>query len=500
MERQRTLFMSSVDQTGPIGCARLTFTRRLLQRANSKSMSEGDVKFFVGVHDCVHEPLAIEVSVDQDILKLYEEVRIRLTQYTEQVPNEIKLYLLNTYIDPQDTQKPTLQSYNFSMTPVVVPNGVDWTISHTMVIAVAKSCLPLYIKNDRTTELAQQLTEFHANGAPNRGLSLSFPPTMSSQERKFVHAFSEQIGLNHQSGGKGDQRYVKVTFKKEKAGPKSEINLDKIPKKDSKLPRGMSEIIEGSLFLGSGIDANDRNQMKSKNITHILNVCKEWQTNHKLPYEVKVKHLLLEDVEHQVIHDEFDSSFEFINAALQEEKRVLVHCAVGKSRSASFVIAYLMKSRGFSLKQAYDHVFERRPIIKPNDGFIRQLMLYEKLLHDGKFTDQDTGLSTSLPWTFTVKEVIVKKKKEENEEMIALCQPLVDAEITDDNMSAAVNQVLGGEYASKLAKTLIREYSAILFEKYRERLTEGGDLDPRYLMKMFQDGIRVWYVSKCSAK
>lgn len=60
---------------------------------------------------------------------------------------------------------------------------------------------------------------------------------------------------------------------------------------------------------------------------------------------------------------------------------MLVHCAVGVSRSASLVLAYLMIHHGFTLLQAINKVKERRWIF-PNRGFLKQLQALEmKLEH-----------------------------------------------------------------------------------------------------------------------
>ena len=57
---------------------------------------------------------------------------------------------------------------------------------------------------------------------------------------------------------------------------------------------------------------------------------------------------------------------------------MLVHCHAGISRSATIVIAYLMKALSMTLEEAYKLVKSRRPRIKPNQAFISQLMEYEK--------------------------------------------------------------------------------------------------------------------------
>lgn len=51
----------------------------------------------------------------------------------------------------------------------------------------------------------------------------------------------------------------------------------------------------------------------------------------------------------------------------------MVHCFAGVSRSATIVIAFLMQECGMSLKDAYNHVKQKRYFIHPNDGFKRQL-------------------------------------------------------------------------------------------------------------------------------
>ncbi|KAF2896227.1 hypothetical protein ILUMI_09948, partial [Ignelater luminosus] len=57
--------------------------------------------------------------------------------------------------------------------------------------------------------------------------------------------------------------------------------------------------------------------------------------------------------------------------------KTLLHCIAGVSRSAALCIAYLMKYHRFSLLDAYNYVKLKRPIIRPNCGFFRQLIEYE---------------------------------------------------------------------------------------------------------------------------
>ncbi len=47
------------------------------------------------------------------------------------------------------------------------------------------------------------------------------------------------------------------------------------------------------------------------------------------------------------------------------------------SRSATIVLAYLMKYHHNTLKEAYYFLLDKRPLICPNEGFLLQLIRYE---------------------------------------------------------------------------------------------------------------------------
>ena len=80
----------------------------------------------------------------------------------------------------------------------------------------------------------------------------------------------------------------------------------------------------------------------------------------------------------------FNAAFRFINAAINDSGIVFVHCFAGASRSATIVIAYLMKERGMSLREAYRFVKSKRCFINPNEGFVKQLQRFEKSLKGRK--------------------------------------------------------------------------------------------------------------------
>lgn len=55
---------------------------------------------------------------------------------------------------------------------------------------------------------------------------------------------------------------------------------------------------------------------------------------------------------------------------------VLVHCHKGISRSASFVMGYLMKKNDLTWDEALSFLQMSRPIVQPNESFLQQLKQY----------------------------------------------------------------------------------------------------------------------------
>lgn len=75
--------------------------------------------------------------------------------------------------------------------------------------------------------------------------------------------------------------------------------------------------------------------------------------------------------------------FEFIEEAHQCGKGLLIHCQAGVSRSATIVIAYLMKHTRMTMTDAYKFVKGKRLIISPNLNFMGQLLEFEEDLNNG---------------------------------------------------------------------------------------------------------------------
>lgn len=69
---------------------------------------------------------------------------------------------------------------------------------------------------------------------------------------------------------------------------------------------------------------------------------------------------------------------------LNPKHKILVHCAMGKSRSATMVMMYIMKKFMLPYRFAKSMVSTRRETVEVNRGFLDQLKAFE--LNDFKFS------------------------------------------------------------------------------------------------------------------
>lgn len=82
---------------------------------------------------------------------------------------------------------------------------------------------------------------------------------------------------------------------------------------------------------------------------------------------------------------------------------------MGVSRSASTVIAYIMKEYEQTFKDTLHQTKSKRNCVKPNPGFHKQLEVYDELLqelgHNADLTEALTGAVVNEPWREEVMRV-----------------------------------------------------------------------------------------------
>ncbi|TKX18641.1 tyrosine-protein phosphatase [Elsinoe australis] len=150
-----------------------------------------------------------------------------------------------------------------------------------------------------------------------------------------------------------------------------------------------------NLYIGGLFTLRRKASLQECNITHVLSVL-------RLPldqdlFEGYTHHVVeIDDVDDENLLEHLPPCIKFIQDGLDTGGGVLVHCAMGKSRSATVVIAYLMKRFDIGPKEALAKLREARPFVDPNDGFVEQLRLF----HEMKMPDQLDEVPAYQRWLY----------------------------------------------------------------------------------------------------
>ncbi|XP_004077237.1 dual specificity phosphatase DUPD1 isoform X1 [Oryzias latipes] len=144
------------------------------------------------------------------------------------------------------------------------------------------------------------------------------------------------------------------------------------------------------IYLGDEKTALERPALKDLGITHVLNAAVgKWNnvlTGADYYTGMNIRYLGVEADDKPTfnISQYFSQAAEFIHEALiHPQNMVLVHCVMGRSRSATLVLAYLMIKEHLSVVDAVEHVRQRRCIL-PNHGFLKQLRALDIALQEEK--------------------------------------------------------------------------------------------------------------------
>ncbi|XP_060517754.1 dual specificity protein phosphatase MPK-4-like [Cylas formicarius] len=137
--------------------------------------------------------------------------------------------------------------------------------------------------------------------------------------------------------------------------------------------------IEDHLFLGSLAAAKDIATLNRLKITHIITIdtCPLPRNILELSHVV-LKYIQLSDEPKEDLLSYLDETDSFIKEGLGKGN-VLIHCYFGVSRSATVVIAYIMKKYELTYTEAFEKVKAKRRIVFPNKGFVSQLKLYKEM-------------------------------------------------------------------------------------------------------------------------
>ncbi|XP_055917929.1 dual specificity protein phosphatase 13 isoform X1 [Eupeodes corollae] len=134
------------------------------------------------------------------------------------------------------------------------------------------------------------------------------------------------------------------------------------------------------IYVGDAAAAKNKVYLRLMGITHVLNTaegCRYGQVDTGHIYyrdmpTIRYMGFPMMDQPTTDISRYFYVASKFIDNAITSGGKILVHCLVGMSRSATCVLAYLMICRKMTAVEAIRTVRMRRDI-RPNDGFLQQI-------------------------------------------------------------------------------------------------------------------------------
>jgi len=125
----------------------------------------------------------------------------------------------------------------------------------------------------------------------------------------------------------------------------------------------------GALYIGTWVASMDSEILDAHHIDDIVSINDEAMMTFNRTDGRGALRIVLSDSTSSNIRPHLDDACKYIASKLSQGENVLVHCQQGISRSASIVIAFLMRERRLSYDVALNFLREKRKCIKPNSGF-----------------------------------------------------------------------------------------------------------------------------------
>lgn len=208
----------------------------------------------------------------------------------------------------------------------------------------------------------------------------------------------------------------------------------------------------GGIHVGGLQPIIDHISLKAEyNITHILSVIKfQVIPEYLIRKSYTLKNIPIDDDDTTDILQYINETNRFIDSCLFPDETeydprkadfkkkpqrgaIYIHCHAGVSRSITFAVAYLMYRYGFNLKTALHAVKRRRPSSQPNENFMAQLKIYEKM--GSHYVDENHQLYKQWRLSNSVKLDPTGDEILENDETFKQDEEKKLSEMTEEELS-----------------------------------------------------------------
>eukprot|EP00004_Rigifila_ramosa_P015716 TRINITY_DN3668_c0_g1_i1.p1 TRINITY_DN3668_c0_g1~~TRINITY_DN3668_c0_g1_i1.p1 ORF type:complete len:165 (+),score=29.29 TRINITY_DN3668_c0_g1_i1:2-496(+) len=132
-----------------------------------------------------------------------------------------------------------------------------------------------------------------------------------------------------------------------------------------------ADFVVDNIWISSMGESSNRAHLTRLGITHIA--CIGANLRQHFPTDFVYHSASINDLSNENIIQHLPACLAFIERSQRAGGRILVHCAAGMSRSASVVLAYLIREKQMPYDDALQFLRQKRPVVQPNVGFERQL-------------------------------------------------------------------------------------------------------------------------------
>ncbi|CCH57872.1 hypothetical protein TBLA_0A00710 [Henningerozyma blattae CBS 6284] len=235
-------------------------------------------------------------------------------------------------------------------------------------------------------------------------------------------------------------------------------------------PADLTRIL-GGIYLGSLQPIQDHTPLRAQyNVTHILSIIRfQIIPEYLVRKGYSVKNIPIDDdmktdilkyinesnkfIDHCLYPNEVEYSPDKVSFKGKPQKNAIyIHCHAGVSRSSTFVIAYLMYRFNLSLKNALYAVQRKRPSIQPNENFMKQLEIFERI------GSSNTDIINNKYYKQWKLENSIDNYEDDRENLI-----------NDDNFFKSEEDI--NNYISKLSITEKKKIEVARCKKCRQRLS-----------------------------
>lgn len=186
----------------------------------------------------------------------------------------------------------------------------------------------------------------------------------------------------------GDMSYNTETYKKlQEILSSNNVNRNGWLFTFNSIPGQYDEVYPG-ILLGNRAGALNKTALKKEGVTHVLNCAcgskfNMINTDEGFYEGLSIKFLGIpaQDFPTYKLSQHFTVAADYIDNVLKNKGKVFVHCQMGVSRSATLVVAFLMLKQRMNVIDAVSTIKAKRDIF-PNDGFLKQLCILNKEIHE----------------------------------------------------------------------------------------------------------------------